>query len=195
MNTFKYNVSNINTLFVYQALEYYQALGYKLISVPMCVEQDAVKETLPCDKIAKEYLDGLYYVGSAEQSFLQMISDGLLEDGKYCAITPCERSDEIDDSHFNIFLKIELICIDQTNSGRYDYTLPMLDASDIYKDFLGSGDVKEVITSSSSCDLYIGDLEVGSYGNRTYKGINYVYGTGLAEPRFSYAKWRYYNPI
>lgn len=36
-------------------------------------------------------------------------------------------------------------------------------------------------------DLTIDGIEIGSYGIRTYNTITWIYGTGLAEPRFSKA--------
>jgi hypothetical protein len=34
-------------------------------------------------------------------------------------------------------------------------------------------------------DLTLGGEEIGSYGYRTFEGHQWVYGTGLAEPRFT----------
>lgn len=36
-------------------------------------------------------------------------------------------------------------------------------------------------------DLLLSGIEVGSYGFREYKNNKWIYGTGLAEPRFSQA--------
>jgi hypothetical protein len=45
-----------------------------------------------------------------------------------------------------------------------------------------------VVQPTDDCmDLTINGIEVGSYGKREFKNIKWIYGTGLAEPRFSIA--------
>jgi hypothetical protein len=36
-------------------------------------------------------------------------------------------------------------------------------------------------------------IELGSYGIRTVGNVSFAYGTGLAEPRFSYAINKFYS--
>jgi hypothetical protein len=43
----------------------------------------------------------------------------------------------------------------------------------------------DVMSTDEGADLMIDGIEIGSYGIRTYNAITWVYGTGLAEPRFS----------
>ena len=40
-------------------------------------------------------------------------------------------------------------------------------------------------TSDLSYDLIYDNIELGSYGIRTYKNLKWIYATGIAEPRFS----------
>lgn len=47
--------------------------------------------------------------------------------------------------------------------------------------------ITKVEIDEFSYDLEINNIEVGSYGIRQYKNLFWVYGTGLAEPRFSQA--------
>ena len=45
----------------------------------------------------------------------------------------------------------------------------------------------DVVPTKEGYDLMINGIEVGSYGLRMGNGYEWVYGTGLAEPRFSVA--------
>lgn len=171
---------NVDTKVVMEALVYYQGLGYELISVPMIVDRGSSDQTKPKGRKDLEHLTGVY-VGSAEQSFIDMILKGNLKDGKYCAITPCYRDETVlDEKHLNIFLKIELIvvgsCIPEVLLG---------DAKNLFSQYLNG--VGEVVTEVGR-DIEVDGVELGSYGCRSIEGNLISYGTGLAEPRFSYVR-------
>lgn len=167
------------------AIQYYQELGYKYIAVPWRVPDDVVKITSP-DTTRQDIIgeDGLSLVASAEQSFLHMMLSGELGEGMYVACTPCFRDDEQTNIHFPYFMKVELIHIDPENSplGR---TLMIEHVWDFFTE--KSGAVCDLTGFGSEYDLNINGVEVGSYGDRIIMGRNYIYGTGLAEPRFSIA--------
>lgn len=177
--------SNISANLIYKALESYKSLCYKLVDVPMLVEEQYSLLTKPKGKVDLFHSNGKVYVASAEQSFIQMFQQGKLKYGKYAAITPCYRDEDVlDDTHFNIFLKVELI-----NIGGDDVLSMMQDVQAFLLHSLGCC-AKAIKTNDSeqSYDLEINNIEVGSYGVRYMPdGTPYVYGTGLAEPRTSYA--------
>lgn len=177
--------SIISANLIYKALESYKSLGYKLVDVPMLVEEQYSLLTKPKGKVDLFHSNGKVYVASAEQSFIQMFQQGKLRHGKYAAITPCYRDEGIlDDIHFNIFLKIELI--DVGGCG----VAPMINDAQVFLYNNTNHFAKAVKTNDSemSYDLEINNIEVGSYGVRYMPdGTPYVYGTGLAEPRTSYA--------
>lgn len=173
------NSYNIDSSLLYKSLVFYQDKGYKLLSVPMLVEKDIVEMTLPKGRDARQHSEsGLYYVGSAEQSFYQLIKNGFNTGGNYLMVTPCERDEHEDEHHLGIFLKVELVSTLKTE----------IDILSDVSYFL----TKEKIESNTSktkegFDLLVNGIEVGSYGKRSYRGLNISFGTGLALPRISAA--------
>jgi aspartyl-tRNA synthetase len=167
------------------AMLYYSKLGYIPLDVPLVIDEDVSALTKPEDVPDLYHKEGVY-IGSAEQSFLQLAKDGRLSGfGKYFAITPCYRPEKtLDDSHYLVFLKIELFVISDD-----EHTDLGLVIDDAYKLFNKQSDnIKIQKMLDDSFDIMVNDIEVGSYGIRQLNRVNkYIYGTGLAEPRFSYA--------
>ena len=182
----------INYRLIAEALEYYQDQGYELIDVPWTVPKNVLKITTPEGVVFEDnkYLDK-YLVGSAEQSFLQLVKSNQLPFGNYCAVTPCFRNDEEDELHQKYFMKVELFSY-VYKWWELNSTLEMmiLDAKTFMSMFtFGSAKVVETENdrSKESYDIEYNGIELGSYGIRKHENINWVYGTGLAEPRFSFA--------
>ena len=86
---------------LYEAKAFYEGLGFEYIEVPWIVEPSATSVTFGGAPHGTQYGD---LVGSAEQSFIQMILRGELSVGKYQAITPCFRSDTLDETHESHFM-------------------------------------------------------------------------------------------
>ena len=168
---------DIDLKVLYEAINHYKNLGYKMIPAPLLVDEDIVSLTLPEGRKAKEHVDGLFYVGSAEQSAYQLYKDGSLGLGKYMLLTPCQRyEDVLDETHLEIFLKLELISL----GGEY---------SSILNDVLSfyNNDKCVVVNTSQGEDININDIEVGSFGSRIFMGKNFCFGTGIALPRYTQA--------
>lgn len=179
------NESKISTKLIQEALNFYEKKGYLLQDVPMVVDKEVSDITKPGHVQDLDHNEKVY-VGSAEQGFLQMYKDGLLKDfGKYMAITPCFRNEHsLNETHFLMFLKVELMIISDTPKWSLEQILK--DANDYFSSY--SNQVKRENISNSEIDLMLNDIEIGSYGIRAFNNNEkYVYGTGLAEPRFSYA--------
>lgn len=176
-------MSIISTEKIFEAISYYKSLGYKLIDVPMCVDIDVINQTLPPNCIPFKHQDKAY-VGSAEQSFIQLHKDKKIKNGKYMALTPCVRDEDIiDETHFTTFLKLELINIGTKNSISI-----LRDAELFFKNYL-KVEIKETNESINSFDINDckNNIELGSYGIRKMiDGTFYSYGTGISEPRLSY---------
>lgn len=179
----------IDTDLVFKALQFYQT-NFNLIKVPMCVGFESILHTLPKGRIpllrdnSDDPQECTYYVGSAEQSFIEMYSQGKIGKGYYAAITPCQRNEQEDETHFTIFLKLELIIIGH-------HCLPEMLSH--VKMFLESEDIDWKVVPSDNketeVDIEVNNIEVGSYGiNVMPDGTPYTYGTGIAEPRLSYAR-------
>lgn len=185
------------------AREWYSRCGYHYVEAPWIVTEEAIKATLPPGKFGyslghPNYSPG-FLVGSAEQSFLQMILEDRLPAGKYFAMGPCFRDDEVDELHSKSFFKVELIEVikDKQSFGDVDddsiYSL-MMTCKRFFEDFCGHP-LTVVPTSQTSYDLELAGIEVGSYGLRRYAGHKWIYGTGLALPRLNIAAAKCGTPI
>ncbi len=193
-----------------QALAFYQDLGYQYVEVPWLVDEVAVKSTLPDGRTAQRLGEGKesrpYLVGSAEQSLYQMVLDGQLAPGKYCAASPCFRDDVEDDLHQSHFFKVELMVLLPRGTPSFGHTdvsdlgdavLEVAkDALEFFRCLPGNQRVNLVPTGPCMYDIELAriydlgkpGIEVGSYGARAFSnGWRWVYGTGLAEPRYSIA--------
>lgn len=168
---------------LYEAKAFYEALGFEYVEVPWIVHQSVTNATFDGMPHRTQHGD---LVGSAEQSFIQMILLGELLPGKYQAITPCFRSDVLDETHESHFMKLELIDMVRPNNWR---TMACL-----VEGFMQSHIPTRVVDiDESQCDIETPDgIELGSYGRRDVGSVSFAYGTGLAEPRFSTAVRKFY---
>lgn len=179
--------SFIDTNLILQAITYYQQF-YTPVAAPLCVDKSSVFHTLPINNpsikpLARNNNDGFYYAGSAEQSFINLYNEGLIQEGAYMALTPCQRDEFEDDIHFSIFLKMELIII-----GKHDRDIVLSLSHKFFNQYSDNIDIVPSGNKPHELDILINNIEVGSYGiNQMADGIPYTYGTGIAEPRLSYA--------
>ena len=163
------------------AMKYYAALGYIVISVPWIVTAAAGEATRPKHVRALDTCLGRL-PASGENSFLSMIMEGTLPPGKYVCCTPCFRDEEkLDALHKNAFIKVELI--DTVNC---DFQQLLNDAYGFLSQYLPcevidfEDGTKDIVTAKDG-------IELGSYGVREINPFGkWAYGTGLAEPRLSY---------
>jgi len=170
-----------------KSVEFYEARGYQRIEAPWLVTPAISKITKPhhsaefiVQKDSEEKIKS--FVASGEQGFLYLINKGHLpESGTFQTITPCMRNDSFDSTHTKYFLKNELISY---GKDRRCYSHLMSDARDFMKSVGGSTITGYGVTEDTA-DLYYKGVEVGSYGERTCDFVDWTYGTGLAEPRFS----------
>lgn len=171
-----------------KAIISYTDLGYQLMEVPWLVDQRAINVTAPpgatpftvsgCGELNQ-------LVGSAEQSFIYLALQDKLSPGKYMALTPCFRNDKEDELHHKYFMKLELIEVNNLSNKDWNpiRSSVMRDAKLVLSQLTSKR--IEVLDTDIGADLIIDGIEIGSYGVRNYQGISWVYGTGLAEPRFS----------
>lgn len=171
---------DISATLLFSAMSYFKSKGYKFITVPLLVDKDVSDFTLPTDRYAEKHSDEKVYVGSAEQSVYQLIKEGKDFPEKVLAITPCSRDEELlDNTHFKMFLKIELITFGENNSH-----LEILEDVKSFYSTLYDGNISVIDMGDGTHDLEINGIEVGSYGRRSFLGRTVNYGTGLALPRF-----------
>lgn len=171
------------------AQRFYQDRGYAIVEAPWEVEREVNEITKPSDKRHLQLYPGSgnALVASAEQSFLQLRKDGKLPNGSYQAITPCFRADDVDSTHQRMFVKLELIVISDQPLNEFNVHTTWYDAELFFK-----SQGLEVTTRTTNEAQFSRDIEcaktgieLGSYGMRYHPDIGYwVYGTGIAEPRF-----------
>jgi hypothetical protein len=195
---------NAKTLqMLWHASDHYESHGFNPIDVPWSVEPAFSEMTSVDDAFALR--GGNVMVGSAEQAFLQqMIAPAsgypvVLLDKTYQAITPCFRGDTTDELHRTQFMKLELF----SASKDVDRLFKILDrvrelAVDLFEEMIVeyAGDHRHLLltsvlpTGGQSFDINLirigrEPIELGSYGIRSYHDTHWVYGTGLALPRFA----------
>ena len=201
----------INYNLLAKAQKYYGENGYEFIEVPWMVSKE-------CDEITKpnnmtpmiiEY-NNKHLIASGEQGFLYLYMKGYLPNGKYQTITPCFRNEPFDVTHQKMFMKCELITFLDHNASREEIK-KVLDKTkdDAHKFFCSIAKypdwISEIkthnIENTAKCRLYANydieyeGFEIGSYGVREYNDMLWVYGTGLAEPRFSKVDNIIYNNL
>ena len=176
-----------------RAVRYYQDHGYYYLEVPWIVGRKATAITLPNDARPAALADQRGdLVGSAEQSFLELMLAGALSHGRYVALTPCFRHEaQYNDLYQPYFMKVELIHV---GAGPDDVEPVLFDALTFLNQEAWSMErmlapVQPVSFMDGSIDLQLNGIEVGSYGYREFRrrNLKWIYGTGLAEPRFSVA--------
>lgn len=172
------------------ARDFYSSKGVQYMEVPWIVSREAIDATIPDPDIKPHevFLDGEYkgcLVGSAETSFLQLILDNKLEPFKeYQAITPCFRGDKLDILHCNYFMKLELFMYTE---DRVTSSSHFVDKAEDLFDIIGISTSRKHMPTTNTIDIVDSKfgIELGSYGRRSYKGLQWVMGTGIAQPRTS----------
>lgn len=193
------------------AIEHYASLGYRRIEVPWWVTADVANITKPTGvPVSSNYklsVNGKCLVASGEQAFLYLANKGQLPPGKYQTVTPCFRNEEYDAEHSKQFMKLELInLLPSSDFVKQDLVQEIVDeALVLFKRLAGSyasklgfvytgvndplapygTDQLDVVMLAPLRDGSSKAIELGSYGARRTSFATWIYGTGLAEPRFS----------
>jgi seryl-tRNA synthetase len=175
-----------------KAVEHYEERGFKYVEVPWAVTEECIRATLPegfaAVQLATEmggtrlhevYGGENFLVGSAEQGFLSMN----LKPGRYVGVTPCFRLEDHNDLFYqDMFMKVELFC----NIPAFSVEEMVRSAESFFKEH--SRGMPTRLVTDIGIDLMHAGVEIGSYGERTHEDFGrWVYGTGLALPRFSVA--------
>ena len=164
------------------SVEYYETHGYKRIESPWTVTKEISKITAPTNASFFTIEEkNKVLVASGEQSLLYLYNKGFLPKGKWQTITPCFRDESFDALHTKYFIKNELMITDVVNESTLMSTID--DALNFIKQWIPGAEVKDM--GNHSYDIVFQSIELGSYGLRACPFIQWVYGTGIAEPRFS----------
>jgi hypothetical protein len=204
MNTIDYSVLADSQYF-------YEQAGYRTIEVPWRVSEEMIKVTRPPYVTQTDYrIEGTNkaLIASGEQGFIYLMNKGFLPPGKYQTITPCFRNEQYDFTHSKQFMKLELIIVLER-----DASVVMADVFNIAdlarRNMIArdssidnrltisnvSTDDPLMMPHTNQVDLFCNTglnedgghewIELGSYGARTAQFGSWIYGTGVAEPRFS----------
>lgn len=178
-------VVGVNWHLLSNAIHYYEWSEYVYRDVSWSADPRAISVTCPDPSwIVKTQKVSL--VGSAEQSFIDLDLKGQLGKGKWVSCTPCFRNDEEDELHQHGFMKVELY-VNSDPSPRLAH-LVALRAYDFFRRCDEEcADYLDIVETEHGYDIEMGGIEIGSYGYRESNGLAWVYGTGIAEPRFSTA--------
>lgn len=166
-----------------KAYDYYKSKGFEEIPLSNIIDIDINNFTCPESRVKLLHSSNKVYCGSAEQSFLQYIKDHGELSGNFMCFTSCYRDEpECDDVHLKMFEKLELF------STEKDFIQMSKIAGEFFKSlgvnisYVKEGDFLDIYGESEK----YGQIEIGSYGSRIYKGQRYTYATGVAFPRVEY---------
>lgn len=161
---------------------HYSSKGFQRIESPWIVSEYISNITRPEEKINFQLKhNNKCLVASGEQSFLYLYLKGFLPKGCFQTITPCFRYESLDNLHTKYFLKNELI---DTKTVTYSRLMEIvMCAKDFFSNYMST--VFHTQTGPDSFDIKVGDIELGSYGIRRSEFLEWIYGTGCAEPRTS----------
>lgn len=183
-----------------RSTHHYEKKGFRRVESPWLVSEAISDLTRP--HFAAQYVvhkeggnvdnDGKRkaFVASGEQSFLYLMTKGYLPPGYYQTITPCIRNEAFDETHVKYFVKNELIAVghlDDPPSVRVEVTKLRTAAMSFFEGSLTPTGVEALgfVETDIGWDIEYHGIEIGSYGYRESDLFRWVYGTGLAEPRFS----------
>jgi aspartyl/asparaginyl-tRNA synthetase len=161
--------------------EFYEEKGFKRIDAPWLATENVTRITAPGGVIMNRLVhNNKCLVASGEQSFLYMMVKSQLPPGSYQTVTPCFRDEHVDPFHLKSFLKNELIIT--SDVSRNSLAKCINAAREFFTMYCGNVTEEE---TEDGYDLFANGVEIGSYGIRQYEHLKWVYGTGVAEPRFS----------
>lgn len=169
-----------------RSVGFYEAHGFQRIESPWTVTKAVSQITKPIGKTDWEITGkDKVLVASGEQSFLYLYLKGFLPKGKYQTITPCFRDEAFDMTHTKYFMKNELIITDNVNEDSLHSVIET--CRDFFISELESRAI-DIIETEQGYDLEYKGVEIGSYGIRSCEYLDWVYATGIAEPRMSFLK-------
>lgn len=178
----------IDWILLSKSVDFYSRENYFQIETPFAIPEFYHFYTKPHNDQSFVLNDGMFHnnthelVGSAEQGFIFLLLNNQLDlSKKLFSVTPCFRVDNYDQLHQPWFIKLELFHF----SSHEDDLKNMLQLAKTFYEKQTSFPVNIQQTGDYSYDLEINNIEVGSYGFRHVEDYTFIYGTGLALPRFS----------
>ncbi len=169
------------------AVSFYDNRGFEYLEVDWLIPEKTLLITAPGETCVMRVPGQGGLIGSAEQSLLHLHAQGKLGKGQFMACTPCFRNEAHPDHlHQKHFMKVELYQthpVDEIGLHGLIETVRQF-----FRYQLPDPTVLTLEKTEDGWDLLVNGIEVGSYGIRRHGDMAWIYGTGLAEPRFSQAK-------
>lgn len=184
-----------------EAMDFYSNHGYEPIDVPWVVSPAASNTTKPVDgtnlEVVPDHMHPTWGVltASGEQGFVELMFQNKLvgelknrhakHHGKFVTLTPCFRQEPVYHGGTRPwFMKVELIIVGKTSRVA---VLEVLNCAQEFMDRYSPRRTEAVVMGPDMWDLELNGIEVGSYGARVCGDHSWTYGTGLAEPRYTFA--------
>lgn len=173
----------INYKIIQDSIDFYEQQGFTRIESPWTVSPyiDEITRSDERKPFSLEH-NGKCLVASGEQSFLYMYLKDSLPKGKFQTVTPCFRDEVVDLYHSKTFIKNELIQTDVISLNELDIVVEA--ALRFFSTIFEKKDLK-VHPTSDGYDIEFKGIELGSYGIRSSKFLEWIFATGCAEPRVS----------
>jgi hypothetical protein len=173
------------------SISYYENLGYTRLEAPWWVSNDIMNLTKPDDSLPAYYIEEnrKYLVASGEQGLLYMANKGRLPKGRYVTTTPCFRNESIGIMNKKCFIKTELmdtvavseVSLNNMIDEAMNFFWKQINKLELPQDLL------KKVKTEEGYDIEYNGIELGSYGIRSCPFLDWIYGTGCAEPRLTRA--------
>lgn len=171
----------INYNILNTAINYYSQEGFQRIETPWTVSEYVDRITKPEGRVSMQLKhNNKCLVASGEQSFLYLYLKDFIPKGKFQTKTPCFRDENFDLTHTKYFMKCELINTQTVTPIELEKMVGL--SLNFFRKYLSN---PVVVETQEGYDIECGGIELGSYGIRTCDYLEYIYGTGCAEPRLS----------
>lgn len=176
----------INYQLLADSQKYYKEKGFRPIEVPWIVpkEIDNITKPIQFNHSTINNTDDCL-VSSGEQSFLDLnINHNCSGFVRLQSITPCFRLYDIEgDLHRKYFMKNELFITDIVTLNELHKVIDI--AFGFFEQYFDKNDLYLDEIDKYSYDITYKGIEIGSYGIRNFNSLEWIYGTGCAEPRMS----------
>lgn len=171
-----------------KSTEFYESRGFSRIEAPWWVPTSIMDITRPKGADPEVYYlpkNKKALVASGEQSLLYLANQGLLTKTKIQTVTPCFRDEIQGPMRRKFFMKNELMV--PFSNKESDLFLMIDDAREFFQSQVKDPSSIKVVKTEEGYDIEYHGVEIGSYGIRKCQFLEWIYGTGLAEPRMTRA--------
>jgi len=176
-----------------QVMQLWEERGAQVVTLPWMASASAMNATRPPERAVDSDISTPFgfLVASGEQAFLDLWTSAWKTGQMRIGWTPCFRHEpQFDATHHYCFCKAEVFVPVTAQTAQQEVDRVRLLALEILQQLLDrshqSAELKCVQTEQGY-DIECNGVEVGSYGARHHHNNWYVFGTALAEPRWSTA--------